>query len=488
MRTVSKPCFFGGDEIEFLAERGHKLRAHLFPDADGAVPLHVAVAAHRTEARAAATDLAPQQGEVHDRLHVADAVFVLRDAHRPGADHPLGLDGDLRRLVNDVAREAAVLQDAFPALVAEVVGKRLKALGVLLDEVVGQHFPAGAVVLGEHFLHHALQERDVAVDTDRHEQTGQLRAGSQHVQRLLRILKTHQTRLEQRVNADDLAAVAGRLLQFGQHPRMIGAGILADDEDRVGMLKIRDPHGRFADADRFVQTRAARFVAHVRAVGQVVGAELAGEQSPQEGRFVAGTARRVEGRLVGRIERTQLAADQVERVVPRNRLVEIGAFAAEHRMRDAAQLVKRNVALLEQLGDRMAGKDLGGQPRGRRFERDGLGAVLAELGRLAFAVGVGPRAARTVKTILLIDLEQRLQAADDAHMLETQARRLVDGVQPSGRFVSMALVCTGRFQWRLRPLDQVRSGWHWRLVRQWKRLQPRIGSITFAVRLVRRAV
>ncbi len=34
-----------------------------------------------------------------------------------------------------------------------------------------------------------------------------------------------------------------------QHPRMIGARILADDEDRVGMLKILDPHRRFADAD-----------------------------------------------------------------------------------------------------------------------------------------------------------------------------------------------------------------------------------------------
>ena len=91
-----------------------------------------------------------------------------------------------------------------------------------------------------------------------------------------------------------------RLLQLGQHARVAGAGVLADDEDAVGVREVLDLHGRLADADRLGQPEAARLVAHVRAVGQVVGAELAREQAVQERRLVAGAARRVERRLVRR--------------------------------------------------------------------------------------------------------------------------------------------------------------------------------------------
>ena len=63
-----------------------------------------------------------------------------------------------------------------------------------------------------------------------------------------------------------------------QHARMAGAGVLADDEDRVGVREVLELDRGLADADRFGQPRAARFVAHVRAVGQVVRAELAREQ------------------------------------------------------------------------------------------------------------------------------------------------------------------------------------------------------------------
>ena len=79
MKTFTCPSMHGLDgadrveavlwrrrEIEFLAERVHELRAHLFPDADGAVALHVAVPAHGADARAAAADLAAQQGEIDD--------------------------------------------------------------------------------------------------------------------------------------------------------------------------------------------------------------------------------------------------------------------------------------------------------------------------------------------------------------------------------------------------------------------------------------
>ena len=69
---------------------------------------------------------------------------------------------------------------------------------------------------------------------------------------------------------------------------MIRPRILADDEDRVGFFEIFQLHAAFADPNAFVQRRAARFVAHVRAIGQIVGAELAGEELIQKRGFVTG--------------------------------------------------------------------------------------------------------------------------------------------------------------------------------------------------------
>ena len=62
-----------------------------------------------------------------------------------------------------------------------------------------------------------------------------------------------------------------------------------------------------ADADRLAQRDAARLVAHVRAVGQVVRAERAHEELVEERRLVARAARRVERRLVRDVEAAQLA-------------------------------------------------------------------------------------------------------------------------------------------------------------------------------------
>ena len=44
---------------------------------------------------------------------------------------------------------------------------------------------------------------------------------------------------------------------------MIRARILADDEDRVSVVEVFELHAAFADAERLVHRRAARFVAHV---------------------------------------------------------------------------------------------------------------------------------------------------------------------------------------------------------------------------------
>ncbi|GJE73377.1 hypothetical protein CHKEEEPN_4942 [Methylorubrum podarium] len=69
---------------------------------------------------------------------------------------------------------------------------------------------------------------------------------------------------------------------------MVGAGILADDEDRVRLLEVFEQHRALADADGLNEGDAARLVAHVRAIGEVVGAVGAGEELVEVGRLQRG--------------------------------------------------------------------------------------------------------------------------------------------------------------------------------------------------------
>jgi hypothetical protein len=146
----------GRREVELGAQRLHELVAHLFPDADGAVALHVAVPAHRAQPGAAATDLSAHQREVGDGLHVGDAVLVLGDAHGPAADHPLRGQRDVGRLADQVARHAALGQDHVPLRGVEIEHEGVPPLGVVIDEIVCQPQPAARAVGVQHLFHDAL--------------------------------------------------------------------------------------------------------------------------------------------------------------------------------------------------------------------------------------------------------------------------------------------------------------------------------------------
>ena len=74
------------------------------------------------------------------------------------------------------------------------------------------------------------------------------------------------------------------------------------------------------------------------------------------------------------------------------------------------------------------------------FAGDRLGAVLAELGRLALAIRIGPGAARAVEAVLLVDLEQRAKAIADAHLEHAALDGLVNGIKPCSTFVAMHLL------------------------------------------------
>ena len=56
---------------------------------------------------------------------------------------------------------------------------------------------------------------------------------------------------------------------------MIAARVLADHEDQIRLLKIFEAHRAFPDTDRVAKPCATALVTHVRAIRQVVGAELA---------------------------------------------------------------------------------------------------------------------------------------------------------------------------------------------------------------------
>ena len=87
-------------------------------------------------------------------------------------------------------------------------------------------------------------------------------------------------------------------------------------------------------------------MAHIRAVGQVVGAVLADEQLIQKGGFVAGAAGGVEDALVGGLGGIELLGDECDRVVPADRLIVGAVFFEHHWGGDAADIVEPEVGLL----------------------------------------------------------------------------------------------------------------------------------------------
>ena len=104
--------FVGRGEVEFFAEGFEEFGGHFFPDADGAVALDVGVSADWAEAGAFTADVAAEEGEVGEGLDIGDAVFVLGDAHGPGADHAFRFDGDLEIFVDfRLRRDATAFDD-----------------------------------------------------------------------------------------------------------------------------------------------------------------------------------------------------------------------------------------------------------------------------------------------------------------------------------------------------------------------------------------
>ncbi|MCY1447781.1 hypothetical protein D9M71_644170 [compost metagenome] len=149
-------------------------------------------------------------------------------------------------------------------------------------------------------------------------------------------------------------------------------------------------------------------MAHVRAVGEVVGAIGAHEQLVQESRFVTGPAGSIELGLVRARQSVQVFGDQRKGSVPTDRLVAIGLGVIAHRLGEPALIFKPVVALLQQRSDAVFGEKTGVDAAFGRFPVHRLGAVLTEHHHAGF-VGVTPGATGTVEAAVLVGLEHHAQ-------------------------------------------------------------------------------
>ena len=125
-----------------------------------------------------------------------------------------------------------------------------------------------------------------------------------------------------------------------------------------------------------------------------------------------------------------------------------GAGRQVHRLGEPPRSLEAMVVLFAQFRHRVAAKNAGADPLAGGLPGDRLRAVLAELGRLAvLGVGIGPGAARTVEPVAVIQGQQRLDAAPDAHLLQGVAGGLGDGRNADGVVFGgpTSTCCSGTF-------------------------------------------
>ena len=193
---------------------------------------------------------------------------------------------------------------------------------------------------------------------------------------------------------------------------MICSRVLSNDENPVGMFKVLQLHAALSDPDAFLQRNTARLVAHVRAVGQIVGAELSRKKLIQKRGLIARAAARIKCGRVRCWQRIQLTCHQLERVIPFDRLVMSRAFALHHRMDQPALQLQPVVCLLLQVSDRVLTKKFRTDMLFCRLAGQRFDAVLAKLKQVSIFVWTWPGAALAIKSVLFVNLEP---IADPAH-------------------------------------------------------------------------
>lgn len=305
-----------GLEAEDLGQPVQIGGGRLFVDADGAVALHVRVATDRRNAGAGLAEIPLEQQQVRDLLQKLGAFLVLGQAHAIGDHGRLRIRIDPRAIADLRLAQSGCGHDLGPVLSHDVGAQGIYPIGMFGDEGVIQN-PAFRVVSLDERPHHPFQQGQVATDLDMNELAGDVSMTQQrHLTDILRIGKLDKRAFRHRVDNDDRHAALSRLDQVRHHPGRVCAGILPEDEDRLGGVEILHDDRALADADRGRQAPACRFVAHIGAVGEIVGAELTDENREQESCLVGGSARGIELSLIRIAKGTQMLADHGKCLVP----------------------------------------------------------------------------------------------------------------------------------------------------------------------------
>ncbi len=160
------------------------------------------------------------------------------------------------------------------------------ACGVVPDEVRVEDRARGSLFLQPEQEFDGLEECHVAVKLNGQEQIRELGRQTQDPFYLLGVVEGHQAGFRQGVDRYNSCAVVLGLLEGGEHTGGVRAGILSHDDDHICDVEVVQPDRAFAQAQGFAKGRSARFVAHIRAVRQVIGAVFADEELVEEGCFV----------------------------------------------------------------------------------------------------------------------------------------------------------------------------------------------------------
>ncbi len=225
--------------------------------------------------------------------------------------------------------------------------------------------------------------------------TDRARHRRHHFKRFLRIGKALQPAFAQGVKGHNLRAPVGGMTQAVQHSRVIGAWVLPENENRIGLLKIIQVHRAFTDADALFKPRAAGFVAHIGAVREVIGAEHPAKKLIQVRGFITGAPGGVQLKLVRVVHGLNPLRNQRKRIFPGDRFIAIGCDVVTQGFGQTALIFKEIVALLAQGADAVLRKESGVNLAAGRFPGNGFCAVLTKT-EGAFVV-IAPGAAGAVK-------------------------------------------------------------------------------------------
>ncbi len=259
----------------------------------------------------------------------------------------------------------------------------------------------------------AGQQGDVAAVAHLQDLAGDLHLlAGEHLRRILRVLEPLEAPFAQRIDADDLGPPVHRLLQLVEDPRGGGARVVPDVDDQVGLLEVVERGGPDRDADAFRERHRGALVAHVGAVGQVVGAVHPRQQLEHVAGLEAGPPAGVEHRRIrGGGLGAQLAPDLGESLLPRDRQVSIRSRVPPEGMGQAARGFQVMVGPGVQLGQGVLFEEGLVRPVPGDLPRGGLDPVLADLERMRRR-RLAPRATDAHEAVRLVLVDDDLGPLD----------------------------------------------------------------------------